>query len=407
MKRNRSFVARVIGLLLVAGFAVFLAEAPSANACSTPVYRYAMYRWFPAPYTVFYFHKSEPNEADVKLHEAIEAYADYDQEEPANIDLVRMDLNKDPELKRLPPFLRKAWEKDNDGSLPAYMLVSPLGDNMHRGKLDLAELKSMVKSSARDQIVKMLAEGRTCVYVMLTCSDKAKNAAAEAAAQKAIKVVASGDVEFYDGELPYFDQLDEEDDDAKEGEEKQEEKKASKHSIGWLKVDRQNETERWLVRSLLTVEYDLAEIDEPMVFAVFGRGRALPPYLGKGVTEDNLLDYFAEVTGACSCTVKDQNPGMDLLIKNDWDAVAEAMAQRYSSDEGAEGTISDLFPQLIVPGGDVDKPQDETKDETKDEPAGDEPAKDEPAGDQPQKDDATADEPKEAAAPAASSSEDE
>jgi hypothetical protein len=35
------------------------------------------------------------------------------------------------------------------------------------------------------------------------------------------------------------------------------------------------------------------------------------------------------------------------------------MADRYSSDEGAQGTISDLFPNLIVPGGGADAPQDE------------------------------------------------
>jgi hypothetical protein len=102
-----------------------------------------------------------------------------------------------------------------------------------------------------------------------------------------------------------------------------------------------------------------------MVFAVFGRGRAFPPYLGKGVTYDNMLDYFAEVTGACSCTVKDQNPGIDLPMLNNWDAVAEAMADRYGAEEGNQRSVTELFPQLVVPGGAVEKDGEEDSDSSK------------------------------------------
>jgi hypothetical protein len=361
MTINRTNFNRTAWLVIGLMSFVILTATNGARACSTPVYRYAMYRWFPAPYTIFYFHDSEPSEADLVVHKLIEGYADYEKADPANIDLVSIDMAKDPELKRLPPFLRKAWQEGNDGSLPGYMVVSPLGDNLHRGKLTTDHVKALVESSARAEIVKQIEVGKTCVYVMLTCSDEAKNKKAEEAAKKAIKVVQSGEVEFYDGELPYWGEEEEEEgDDAKKAKDKK-----PTHTIGWLKVDRKSKTENWLVSSLLSVEYDLAEIDEPMIFAVFGRGRALPPYVGKGVTEDNLLDYFAEVTGACSCTVKDQNPGMDLLIKYDWDSVAEKMSQRYAGDEGAGGSVTDLFPQLLIPG----EATDEEKDEKPEKPA--------------------------------------
>jgi hypothetical protein len=222
------------------------------------------------------------------------------------------------------------------------MVISPLGDTLHRGQLDAAEIKAMVESPARTEIMKMLKEGKTCVYVMLTSTDKKQNATAEKAVRKAIKAVNSGEIEFYDGELPYFPEDEEEEEDAKP--------KTPKHSIGFVKLDRESKVERWLVRALLSVEYDLEELDRPMIFSIFGRGRAFPPYVGKGVTYNNMLDYFAEVTGACSCTVKDQNPGIDLPMLNNWDAVAEAMANRYGAEEGNEGSVADLFPQLVVPG---------------------------------------------------------
>jgi hypothetical protein len=341
--------------------------AAQSSACSTPVYRYAMYRWFPAPYRVVFMHDVEPGEADLKLHAAIDAHGDYDKEKFANIELMLTDLKKNPELKGWPTFIKKAWEEGRGGTLPEYMVVSPLGDILHIGQLDEAEIKAMVGSPARDQMMKHLAEGKTCAYVLLTCSDDKKNEAAEKIVKKAIKAVDSGEIEFYDGELPYWGEEDEQE----EGEDNEEKEKKSPHSIGFVKVDRESKTERWLVRSLLSTEPDLKDIDEPMVFAVFGRGRAFPPYLGKGVTYDNMLDYFSEVTGACSCTVKDQNPGIDLLMLNNWDAVAEAMADRYGAEEGNERSVTELFPQLVVPGGAVeDNGEDESDSPESGEDAG-------------------------------------
>ena len=84
---------------------------------------------------------------------------------------------------------------------------------------------------------------------------------------------------------------------------------------------------------LLAVEPDLHKFEkEPMVFAVYGRGRAMPPYVGKGITQANLVDCIAFLAGACSCMVKDENPGVDLLMRWDWDATAERMA---AEDEGS------------------------------------------------------------------------
>ena len=56
-----------------------------------------------------------------------------------------------------------------------------------------------------------------------------------------------------------------------------------------------------------------------MVFPLFGRGRALHALVGEGMTA-SLIDEAARfLTGACQCTVKAQNPGVDLLMNVDWD----------------------------------------------------------------------------------------
>jgi hypothetical protein len=128
-----------------------------------------------------------------------------------------------------------------------------------------------------------------------------------------------------------------------------------KIELGFCQLDRKAEEERWLVESLLAMEPDLKDeefADQAMVFCVFGRGRALPPFIGKGINRDNLLNCVDFITGACSCMVKDQNPGMDLLFTKDWWAVAEKLANEFGAEEGNEAqyAAADMFPDLVIPG---------------------------------------------------------
>ena len=44
----------------------------SPRPCDTPVYRYAMYRWDPAPYEIYYFHSEAIAEPAAALHKVID-----------------------------------------------------------------------------------------------------------------------------------------------------------------------------------------------------------------------------------------------------------------------------------------------------------------------------------------------
>ena len=106
-----------------------------------------------------------------------------------------------------------------------------------------------------------------------------------------------------------------------------------------------------MVDCLLALEPDLRESKEPIVFMIYGRGRALFSCLGKGIHRDNLIQDVEFITGACSCTVKEQNPGVDLLMCYNWDAAAESISQRYGTEEGSRYDFGGdaLFPELIIP----------------------------------------------------------
>jgi hypothetical protein len=54
------------------------------------------------------------------------------------------------------------------------------------------------------------------------------------------------------------------------------------------------------------------------VVPVFGRGRALDRFAPEAITEATVDDVCQFLLGACSCQVKDLNPGEDLLMDIDW-----------------------------------------------------------------------------------------
>ena len=89
-----------------------------------------------------------------------------------------------------------------------------------------------------------------------------------------------------------------------------------------LRVSRTDPAEKAFVQMLLSTEPGLTDKEfdgQPMVFPVFGRGRALEPMIGKGIARDNLETAAGFLAGPCGCEIKDQNPGVDMLIRADWD----------------------------------------------------------------------------------------
>jgi hypothetical protein len=84
--------------------------------------------------------------------------------------------------------------------------------------------------------------------------------------------------------------------------------------------------------------------------AVFGRGRVLGAW-PLAETDDAVLEEASLfLVGRCSCRVKDQNPGWDLLMNVDWDARLAAAAAAIEADAAdappAEAT-ADVAPVEI------------------------------------------------------------
>ncbi len=306
-----------------------------AGACDTPVYRYAMYRWQPAPYELYCFHDTQPDAEAQAVAAAVEQHVAAGVA-PANLVFLPVDVAQDGQLRDVPPDIREAWDKRSTAHTPWYLISSPVGVHLFEGSVSARDIAALIDSPGRQAVGQLLAEGHAGVYVLVTTDDQAKSEAAEQVIRGVIDDVAAGKVKLYS---------------TVQGSDDDNAAPAPGIAFGLVTVARGDAGEKWFLDCLLALEPDLRSATEPVAFLVYGRGRALFSSLGKGIHHDNLVQDVEFITGACSCTVKEQNPGVDLLMKFDWDTVADSLMQQFGREEGSPYRFSGdaLFPELIIP----------------------------------------------------------
>jgi len=328
--RDLTWVRRVVAAAALCGVVML---SGTGSACDTPVYRYAMYRWQPAPYELYCFSDGELDAASQLVLSAVERAG-----APACANLMSFLVNVQDEkaLAGLPADIQEAWIRQSPKQTPWFLLSSPVGVHMLAGAMTENDVPALVDSPARRAIGQLLEEGKAGVYVLVTNDDPTATEAAEKEIRGVIDDVKAGVIEIYSGPMTSAEDSE------------------SPHAaveFDMVKLARDDAHERWLLDCLLNLAPDLHDNPEPMAFLVYGRGRAIFSSLGKGIHRDNLTMDVEFITGACSCTVKEQNPGVDLLMSYNWDAVAEALARQYGAEEGNPYHFSgdELFPELMIP----------------------------------------------------------
>ena len=341
--------------LAARGLAVAVAVLASlgiAGACETPVYRYATYNWTPSPYRIYYVSRGEPLAADHPVRRAIVELTTAPQDGPravANLELVEIDAAAENPLEPLPPpvrdeagFILERATRAEDGAampeLPRFAVVLPNGYPVYEGPLSGGDVRAIADSPTRRKVVELLAGGKATVMVLLEGEKDEDNASAE-------KLIAATIARAAEGELspPPDPALSTTESGAK----------PAQVDVGTIRVRRDDPDEKWFAMSLLHVEPDIDQRTEPMVFSVYARGRVNPPAIGTGISAEELERQVRFVLGPCACTVKHDNPGMDLALVADWDSVALAMAKRFGSETGNErllGDVPGLFPEIVDVG---------------------------------------------------------
>lgn len=281
--------------------------AGSASACSIPVFRYALEHWHPDAYQIAIFH-------DQDLTDQQSQQLDWLQQQKlrgANLSISVIDLRQEPQVKD-----SEFWESLSDSPAPRIMVKLPGTAGQGRGLVASVPwqentLQSLVYSSARDEIAERLVAGEV-VWLMLESGD----AELDDQAYEILKREVAKQQETI--KLPEIDEADRGDLGTDPAE--------LKVQFSTLRMSRDDPEEKWFTEMLLSVESDLRDEDitnQPMVFPLFGRGRALYALIGQGINSDVIATAATFLTGGCQCTVKAQNPGVDLLMPVIWDQLVD------------------------------------------------------------------------------------
>jgi len=308
---SRKIVA--LSLVLVGWAGV---RAQRATACDVPVCRFALERWIPDPYELVVFHRGQLKAAD----KAVVAYIEGGPDDTviANCVVGPVDL-----AGKLDEAMQALWKKQSKATLPWMVLRYPERfqtdptESVWAGPLTMAAAKALLDSPLRREVSKRLAAGDSAVWILLASGTRTKD---EAAAKLLAKELAECQKLLKPPELvaPTL----EESEDIPLGPPPVNVKIA----FSLVRLSRTDPAEKALVRMLLKTEPELETkyASEPVAYPVFGRGRALYAFVGKGINTDNIRDACAFLVGPCSCMVKEQNPGVDLLFRKDWEAALGA-----------------------------------------------------------------------------------
>jgi hypothetical protein len=300
---HRSFTSWKL-LAIVVGLVLTLPAA--AQACSVPVFRYALEHWQPDPYVAVVFYRGELSDQQQALVEQLDPKGDTGNS-IANLIVRTVDLDDEQSETVL-----ELYQQHETDTLPLLSLqTSPkLGPprTVWHGGLTAEHVAGITSSPMRQQISKRLLAGDSVVWVFLESGKQESDDAAFTLLNEELSRLQ--DVI----ELPPIEEQD-----LAELTVAPEELKIA---FSTLRLSRENEQERLLIEMLLRVEADLLDepfVNQAMAFPIFGRGRALYALVGAGVTAETIEDASRFLTGACQCTVKAQNPGVDLLMSVDWD----------------------------------------------------------------------------------------
>jgi len=329
-QRGFSGLTRHRGLRVVALMALL---GNAAQACQVPVFRYALERWEPAPYSL----TITPGRGGLSAGEQEIVEHLRHPQTPANLEIEIKPPAEKPSLALQCPLKR-----NDDARQPIW-----------QSELTPANAHALLDSPARGELRRRLLGGQTAVWVLLESGDAAKDAAAFATLGESMKI-AQERLKLPEGVITQ----DEANDPTKRRENADvlQSDLPLKIEFSMLRLSRQNAEEATLIAMLMHAEPDLGDyVKEPMVFPVFGRGRALEPLIGKGIHADNLLEAAAYLCGACSCEIKEQNPGIDLLMAADWTPVASKEVIETVVITGADTASKDdesrrLLGMIVVAG---------------------------------------------------------
>ncbi len=302
--RSRSRAVRLVAVILVCCSATLL-------ACQVPVFRYALERWNADQYRVTVLHDQPLTASQQEALESLRKAALATPDMPASLDLQVLDLSGGV---RLSPQMQAQWQQRAAADEPLVLVEFPRANETGRTEpvyaaaLTAPMAAQLLDSPVRQEVVARLAAGHSAVWVFVPCGREAE----DSAALKRLDAQLDADEDWL--EIPSAEELE------VQPEVLEQVKVPLQIQFSVVTLRRDDPAEKFLLQSLLLSEEDLTQFDQPLAFPVFGQGRVLYALVGQGIATDTIRTASAFMCGPCSCQVKNQNPGFDLLLRTDWKA---------------------------------------------------------------------------------------
>jgi len=282
----------------------------AALACNVPVFRYALERWPAEPYEFVLFHRGTLSEADQAVVDALKATSQ-EGKGLANLTFFTVDLAAKPDAAR-----EQLWSRQTNAALPWLLVRAPRSEDtappMWAGRLDREVVHSLIDSPARREIARRLLRGDSAVWLLVESgnqtADEAVRSMLETDLKKSEKTIQLPEPAPDDPQMRSSLPL--------------------RVAFSVLRISRREPAEAMFLALLAREAPQVATKASPVVLPILGRGRALAALFGPQLRPEIIADVCSFVAGPCSCEVKELNPGFDLLMAADWEALADGRVVR-------------------------------------------------------------------------------
>ena len=293
-------------ILKFAGLSVFavlvMLPIQQVSACDVPVFRYALERWPAGIYKIVLFHEHPLNEEKASIVSWLKR-SSYENNPFANFVVNTVDMSTE-----MDDSMRALWKSADSHKTPLLVVRQPDKGIYRRsvwsGQLSQDAAQKVADSPARQEIANRIMGGDAAVWVLVESGNQTRDEAAARFISEQLSK-AKKEITF----APKFRELADLED------------LEADINFSLVRVSRNDPAEEIFVNMLMYCEPGLFEYQsDPMAFPMFGRGRALYALAGAGITRKNIYLACQTVIGPCSCTVKDLNPGVDMLMIANWKA---------------------------------------------------------------------------------------
>ena len=300
-------------VLLAALVTAVVATGSTLWACNIPVFRYALERWKPDLCEVIVFHDRELSADHEKVLAQLKANS-MAARRSANVEVVRSLVGQDTNRRNAELWL--TVKQLPEVTLPYVVVRTSVSEkqsvNGWHGPLSRFDGDKLLDSPVRRELSQRLLSGDSVVWLILKSPDAQRNAHVKELLNVELTKLART-VEFPEGlglpgsELYSAVPL------------------LMKFTV--LEIDPEDSAEQFLVKLFKGFQPESAANGQPLLVPVFGRGRALEVIPADRLDSALIGDLTRYLCGACSCQVKERNPGFDLLLSTPWD-------QELFGDEG-------------------------------------------------------------------------